>query len=81
MKISEWVSLASKLDIKGLEWYAGFLEMRDKKRFKVRGNDGQFSYSIIHAFMDSTLPIVPKQGQFSRGWGKVVLICGWRGQS
>ena len=34
MKISEWVSLASKLDIKGLEWYAGFLEMRDKKRWK-----------------------------------------------
>ena len=34
MKISEWVSLASKLDIKGLEWYAGFLEKRDKKRWK-----------------------------------------------
>jgi sugar phosphate isomerase/epimerase len=34
MKISEWISLASKLDIQGLEWYAGFLEMRDKKRWK-----------------------------------------------
>ena len=34
MKISERISLASKLDIQGLEWYAGFLEMRDKKRWK-----------------------------------------------
>ena len=34
MKISEWISLTSKLDIQGLEWYAGFLEMRDKTRWK-----------------------------------------------
>ena len=34
MKISEWILLASKLEIQGLEWYAGFLEMRDKKRWK-----------------------------------------------
>jgi sugar phosphate isomerase/epimerase len=27
MKVSEWIELASKLDINGLEWYAGFLEM------------------------------------------------------
>lgn len=27
MKVSEWISLASSLDIDGLEWYAGFLEM------------------------------------------------------
>lgn len=31
MKLSEWISLASKLDIDGLEWYAGFLEMQDEK--------------------------------------------------
>lgn len=30
MKISEWIELASKLDIDGLEWYAGFLEMQDE---------------------------------------------------
>ena len=34
MKISEWISLASKLNIQGLEWYAGFLEMEDKRRWK-----------------------------------------------
>ena len=30
MKLSEWIRLASKLDIDGLEWYAGFLEMQDR---------------------------------------------------
>jgi len=29
MKISEWIELAVQLDIDGLEWYAGFLEMND----------------------------------------------------
>lgn len=33
MKIREWVDLASKLEIEGLEWYAGFLEMEDKSRW------------------------------------------------
>lgn len=30
MKLAEWIELASKLDIDGLEWYAGFLEMQDE---------------------------------------------------
>ena len=30
MKVSEWIALASKLDIQGLEWYAGFLEMEEE---------------------------------------------------
>ena len=33
MKVSEWIELASTLDIDGLEWYAGFLEMRDEKNW------------------------------------------------
>jgi sugar phosphate isomerase/epimerase len=33
MNIKEWVDLASKLEIEGLEWYAGFLEMEDKNRW------------------------------------------------
>ena len=33
MKIREWVDLASKLEIEGLEWYAGFLEMEHKTRW------------------------------------------------
>jgi sugar phosphate isomerase/epimerase len=33
MKVSEWINLAVKLDIDGLEWYAGFLEMADKSNW------------------------------------------------
>lgn len=29
MSVSAWITLASQLDIEGLEWYAGFLEMAD----------------------------------------------------
>jgi sugar phosphate isomerase/epimerase len=35
MKLSEWINLASQLDIDGLEWYAGFLEMNDEKNWKT----------------------------------------------
>lgn len=35
MKVSEWIELASKLDIDGLEWYAGFIEMADKSNWPV----------------------------------------------
>jgi sugar phosphate isomerase/epimerase len=35
MKLSEWIDLASKLDIDGLEWYAGFLEMKDESQWPV----------------------------------------------
>ena len=34
MKVSEWIALASKLDIEGLEWYAGFLEMQDQDNWE-----------------------------------------------
>lgn len=33
MKLSEWIGLASKLDVQGLEWYAGFLEMADVRNW------------------------------------------------
>ena len=31
--LSEWIELAVKLDIDGLEWYAGFLEMADQRKW------------------------------------------------
>ena len=34
MKVSEWIELAVKLDIDGLEWYAGFIEMQDESNWK-----------------------------------------------
>ncbi|GAA5220146.1 sugar phosphate isomerase/epimerase family protein [Membranihabitans marinus] len=33
MKVSEWIELAVQLEIDGLEWYAGFLEMKDKSNW------------------------------------------------
>ena len=33
MRVSEWIELASGLDIDGLEWYAGFLEMQEESNW------------------------------------------------
>lgn len=33
MRVSEWIEIAVKLEIDGLEWYAGFLEMNDKAKW------------------------------------------------
>jgi sugar phosphate isomerase/epimerase len=35
MKVSEWIDIAGHLDIDGLEWYAGFLEMEQKENWKL----------------------------------------------
>lgn len=35
MRLADWINLAVKLDIEGLEWYAGFIEMRDKRNWPV----------------------------------------------
>ena len=35
MLVEEWINLAVKLDIEGLEWYAGFLQMGDKRNWKT----------------------------------------------
>jgi sugar phosphate isomerase/epimerase len=35
MKLHEWIDLAVSLEVEGLEWYAGFLEMRDKANWPV----------------------------------------------
>ena len=34
MKVSEWIDLACKLNVDGLEWYAGFLEMADEANWR-----------------------------------------------
>ena len=33
MHVVDWIDLASSLDIEGLEWYAGFLEMQEEKNW------------------------------------------------
>src|SRR6478735_8832352 len=35
MLVEEWINLAVGLDIEGLEWYAGFLQMSDKRNWKT----------------------------------------------
>lgn len=35
MRLSEWIDLACALDIDGLEWYAGFLEMADESNWPL----------------------------------------------
>ncbi len=42
MSVSEWIQLASTLDVQGLEWYAGFIEMADTSnwsRFRQQVED------------------------------------------
>jgi len=38
MKVAEWIELAAKLDIEGLEWYAGFIEMQDETNWAIFRN-------------------------------------------
>jgi sugar phosphate isomerase/epimerase len=35
MKVSEWIDIAGNLDIDGIEWYAGFLEMENDANWKI----------------------------------------------
>lgn len=35
MRVSEWIELAAGLDVEGLEWYAGFLEMDKEQNWPV----------------------------------------------
>ncbi|MDA0194487.1 MAG: sugar phosphate isomerase/epimerase [Bacteroidetes bacterium] len=35
MKVAEWIELAVALDIDGLEWYAGFIEMSDERNWSL----------------------------------------------
>jgi sugar phosphate isomerase/epimerase len=35
MQLEEWIEMTQSLDIDGLEWYSGFLEMQDENNWKV----------------------------------------------
>ncbi|MEP0714085.1 MAG: TIM barrel protein, partial [Algoriphagus sp.] len=35
MKLSEWIELSAVLEIDGLEWYAGFLEMENQANWRL----------------------------------------------
>lgn len=59
MRLADWIELAVKLDIEGLEWYAGFLEMRDEKNwplFRRMAEDQGKSIPIMCCSPDFTHP-------------------------
>ena len=47
MRVSEWIELAGKLDVEGLEWYSGFLEMRDESNWLIFRRQVEDSGKVI----------------------------------
>ena len=59
MKVSEWIDLACQLNVHGLEWYAGFLEMTDKSnwaRFRKEVEDYGKTIPMLCCSPDFTHP-------------------------
>lgn len=59
MKVSEWIALAAPLDVQGLEWYAGFLEMTDEAnwpRFRKEVEDTGKTIPMMCCSPDFTHP-------------------------
>ena len=59
MTVSEWISLAANLEIEGLEWYAGFLEMEDPanwSRFRKEVEDHGMVIPMMCCSPDFTHP-------------------------
>ena len=59
MKLSEWIRLASTLEIEGLEWYAGFIEMQDENNwagFRKQVEDGGKVIPMLCCSPDFTHP-------------------------
>lgn len=59
MGLSEWIALATELDIDGLEWYAGFLEMADRSnwvRFRKEVEDRGKQIPMLCCSPDFTHP-------------------------
>ena len=70
MTVSEWIELAVKLDVDGLEWYAGFLEMADEAnwpRFRRQVEDQGMVIPMLCCSPDFTHPDpVFRQQQIAR---------------
>ena len=59
MRVSEWIELAAELDVEGLEWYAGFLEMEDEsnwQKFRNQVEDHGKSIPMMCCSPDFTSP-------------------------
>jgi sugar phosphate isomerase/epimerase len=59
MTVSEWIELAATLDVDGIEWYAGFLEMSDESnwpRFRQQVEDHAMVIPMVCCSPDFTHP-------------------------
>ncbi|MGV3503649.1 MAG: sugar phosphate isomerase/epimerase family protein [Adhaeribacter sp.] len=59
MTVSQWIELAAQLDIDGLEWYAGFLEMAEEanwERFRRQVEDHGLVIPMLCCSPDFTHP-------------------------
>lgn len=59
MLVSQWIAMAVKLEIEGLEWYAGFLEMADEnnwQRFRREVEDKGKTIPMMCCSPDFTHP-------------------------
>ena len=66
MKVSEWIALAATLDVQGLEWYAGFLEMADEAnwpRFRKEVEDTGKTIPMMCCSPDFTHPDAAFRGR------------------
>jgi len=59
LTLSEWIDQAASLDVDGMEWYSGFLEMADSRRwneFRQRAADSGLSIPMLCCSPDFTHP-------------------------
>ena len=59
MRVSEWIDLAAKLNVDGIEWYAGFLEMADQsnwQKFRTQVEDYGMVIPMMCCSPDFTSP-------------------------
>ncbi len=59
MSLSEWIDQAAKLNVDGLEWYAGFLEMKEERSwplFRKQAEDHGMTIPMMCCSPDFTHP-------------------------
>jgi len=59
MSVNEWVSIAESLDVEGVEWYAGFIENKERTnwaKFKVLAHDKGLEIPMLCCSPDFTHP-------------------------
>ena len=59
MKVREWIDLAAGIDVDGLEFYSGFLELKDRKNwgeFRKMAEDQNLPIPMLCCSPDFTHP-------------------------